>query len=108
MQLGSMRERIAIEREQRVSNGQGGFVMTWATVASGVAAKIEGQSGNEAITAGIERSSVRWRVQIRDHHRATAKDRLIWNSLKLAVVSAMPDPNNRGIQLLICESGLSL
>lgn len=108
MRLGPMRERVAIERETRTPNGQGGFAMTWVVIVSAVPARIEGQSGNEAITAGIERSAVRWRVQMREHNRVTAKDRLIWGDLKLAVVSAMPDPNNRGIQLLICESGLSL
>jgi SPP1 family predicted phage head-tail adaptor len=103
-----MRERVSFEREQRTPNGQGGYSMTWSRVAAGIPARIEGQSGNEAITASVERSVTRWRVQIRDHHNVTAKDRLIWKGQKLAVVSAMPDPRNRGIQLLICESGLSL
>lgn len=103
MKLGDMRERVQLQQEARVPNGQGGFVRGWETVASLFAA-IDGQSGQEAMTAGVERSVTRWRVTIRAAG-ATPKNRLVWNDTVLDIVTAMPDPKNRGFQLLLCESG---
>lgn len=103
MRLGDMRERVQLQAEARVPNGQGGFVRGWAKVADLYAA-IDGQSGQEAMTAGVERSVTRWRIKIRDA-KATPKNRLIWKDTVLDIVMAMPDPKNRGFQLLLCESG---
>lgn len=107
MRLGNMRERVQLQREARVPNGQGGFVTGWEAVQN-LRAEIFGQSGQEAMTAGVERSITRWRVTIREA-KATPKNRLIWNSkdgdIVMDIVTAMPDPKNRGFQLLLCESG---
>lgn len=109
MRLGNLRERVELQAEVRVANGQGGFDRSWAKVAGGdLRAAIEGQSGQEAMTAGVERSVTRWRVTIRAA-KATPKNRLIWKStdgdIVMDIVSAMPDTKNRGFQLLLCESG---
>ncbi|MEP2103090.1 MAG: phage head closure protein [Parasphingorhabdus sp.] len=106
MRIGNMRERVTLERETRTPNGQGGWTRGWQAVAT-VFAEIEGQSGNEAMNASVERSVNRWRVTIREIG-ATAKDRIVWHEMddmKLDIVSAMPDRKNRGYQLLLCESG---
>jgi SPP1 family predicted phage head-tail adaptor len=103
MRLGNMRERVRLEGEARVPNGQGGYTRGWVKVAD-LNAAIEGQSGQEAMTASVERSVTRWRVTIRDA-KATPKQRMIWGEIVLDIVSAMPDPKNRGFQLLLCESG---
>lgn len=103
MKLGNMRERVRLETEARVANGQGGFERGWAKVTD-LYAEIEGQSGNEAMQASVERSVTRWRVTIREA-KATPKHRLIWGAVVLDIVSAMPHPKQRGFQLLLCESG---
>ena len=103
MRLGKMRERLTLERETRVNNGQGGYDLSWLPVRK-LWAEVYGLSGDEAITAGVERNVTRWRVTIRSGD-VKAEDRLIWNALKLDIISVMPHPQERGFMLMLCESG---
>jgi head-tail adaptor len=58
MQAGRLRERVTIEAETRVPNGQGGYATDWAPLptAPTVWAEVIGLNGGEGIRAGVERS----------------------------------------------------
>lgn len=103
---GKLRELIEIQRETRVSNGQGGYTTSWSLLAR-VRAEIVGLSGDEALTAGVERSVQQWRVTIRRRRDVSPKNRILWGDKLLDIRSDMPDPKDpRAFTLLICESGL--
>jgi SPP1 family predicted phage head-tail adaptor len=102
-------ERVTIQVESRLSNGQGGHITSWADIGTTptVWAAVRGLSGGEAITAGVQRSVQQWRVVIRRRADVTTKHRLVWGSLHLDIKAAMPLPDQpRDFTLLVCESGL--
>ena len=103
---GRLRDRVAIELETRQPNGQGGFVTAWAPIAGGgsVPAQVIGLSGDEAISAAVERSVQQWRVTIRDRPGLTTKHRLRRGGQLLDVKSILPHPNFDRTLVLICES----
>jgi SPP1 family predicted phage head-tail adaptor len=107
MNAGSLTEKVTIQQEVRAANGQGGFTTSWSDVetAPRVSANIVGMSGDEAISAGVERSVTRWRVTIRRRPEVSPRHRLLWNGLVLNIVSAMPLPNDpRAFTLMVCEN----
>lgn len=105
LSTGSLSERVTIEQEARTSNGQGGYTTGWSPLAT-VWAEVIPLSGDEAITAQVERAVARYRVSIRRRDDVTAKHRLIWRGQTLAIKSALPHPKDlRGGLLMICESG---
>lgn len=107
MEAGRLRERVTIEGETRVKNGQGGFTTDWTEVATKVPAEIIGLSGDEALRLGAERSSSQHRVRIRRRGDLTVKNRLVWKGHVMAIKSVLPDPREpQAMQLLICEIGL--
>lgn len=110
MRGGRLRDRVEIQAEARTDNGQGGYNVTWATIADGrVAADLVGLSGNEAMKAGIDRAVQQWRVKIRRNDAVTGQNRLIWKrrggDMTLDIKAVMPDPEDRHATLLLCESG---
>jgi SPP1 family predicted phage head-tail adaptor len=110
MRIGALRERVTVQQQVRTPNGQGGFSVAWSDVAAAptIWAEVTGLSGDEAITAAVERSVTRWRVIIRKRTDITPAHRLVWNGVNLDVKSIMPLPSApRALTLLICESGLS-
>lgn len=107
MDAGRLRERVTIEGETRVANGQGGFTTGWSDVATKVPAEITALSGDEALRLGVERSSSQYRVRIRRRADLTVKNRLTWKGQAMAIKSVLPDPRDpQAVQLLICEIGL--
>ncbi|HVQ09530.1 MAG TPA: phage head closure protein [Allosphingosinicella sp.] len=98
---------MTIEVGTRTPNGQGGYTIVWAPVATApnVRAEIIGLSGDEALKAGIERNVQQWRVTIRRREDVTAKHRLKEGSVVYDIKSVMPDPRSEAATLLICETG---
>lgn len=108
MEAGRLRERVAIEEETSVPNGQGGFRAGWSTVAGAarVPAEIIGLSGDEALQSGAERAIATYRVRMRKRTGLTAKNRLQWNGQTMAIETVLPDPREpKTMLLLICEIG---
>ena len=108
VRAGQLLDRVTIEEETRVSNGQGGFTNTWAPIAATpvVWAKVIGQSGQEAQRAGIERAVTVYTVDIRKRADISAKNRLQWNGQVMAIKSVLPNPQSPLTFLqLLCETG---
>lgn len=114
LRAGDLDQSVTIQREERVSDGQGGYETSWTSVVTAptVPANIVGMSGDEAVQASIERAVSRWRVIIHMRSDITPKNRLLWTwrggSTVLNITSVLPwtqDP--RAALLLICESGAS-
>lgn len=106
-------ERVTIQVESRVEDGQGGYSTSWANIGSVPTAwaAVRGLSGGEALAAGVQRSVQQWRVIIRRRTDVTAKHRLKWSGTGTEIVmdikAVMPLPDQpRDFTLLICESGL--
>lgn len=105
---GDLIEKVEVQEESRTSNGQGGYTTVWTKLSArgDARAQIIGLSGDEAISAGVQRSVQQWRVVIRRRADVSTKNRLIWGALTLDIKSAMPLPADpRAFTLLICESG---
>lgn len=103
---GRLRERVTIEGESRVSNGQGGYVTGWAELARGVPAEIIALSGDEALRLGVDRSTAQYRVTLRKRAGLTPKNRLRWNGLVMSVRAVQPHPREpQAALLLTCEIG---
>ena len=110
MKAGKLNERVTIQAQARTPNGQGGFSTGWADVAAApnVWARVMGLSGGESLESAVERSLMRWRVEIRQRTDVTTAHRLVWNGLNLDVKAVFPHPDApRQTTVLLCESGLS-
>lgn len=107
MDAGRLRERVTIEGETRVANGQGGWKTGWAAIARNVAAEIVGMSGDEALRLGVERSTTLYRVRIRKRAGVTAANRLVWKGQPMAIRSGpLPDSQDpNSIMVLTAEIG---
>ena len=77
MKAGQLKERVTLQQQGRTSNGQGGFTVGWSDVADTPTfwARVIGLSGEESVSAAIERASMRWRVEIRRRTDVTAAHR---------------------------------
>lgn len=101
---------MTIQQQGRTPNGQGGFTVAWTNVTDTptIWARVIGLSGDESVTAAIERSSMRWRVEIRKRSDITAAHRLVWNGVNMDVRAVFPHPSEpTKTTVLLCESGLS-
>jgi head-tail adaptor len=113
MQSRILRDRVTIEEQKNVPNGQGGFKSAWLTApgAESVPAEIVGLSGDEALRLGVERSTTTFRVRMRRRPSlaVTPEHRLKWKSAGgeiMAIRSVLPDPRDpRAALLLIAEIG---
>jgi SPP1 family predicted phage head-tail adaptor len=106
MRAGALRERVAIEAETRVANGQGGWKTGWSAIARAVPAEIIALSGDEALRLNIERSTAQYRVRIRKRSNVDPEKRLIWKGETMAIKSVVPDPKEPQTMLLLtCEIG---
>jgi head-tail adaptor len=115
MESARLRDRLTVEVEARVPNGQGGWKTDWATVsgADSVPAEIVAMSGDEALRLGVERSTQTYRIRIRRRKSLdlTPKNRLKWKSSTgevMAIRSVLPDPREpREMQVIVAEIGLT-
>ncbi len=107
MKASDLDQRISIQEERRLANGQGGYSTSWGPVPDSEAwANIVGLSGGEAMEAGVQRNVQQWRVTIYLRPSVTPKNRLIWGGRVLDIKAAMPLPKDpRKFTLLMCESG---
>lgn len=101
--IGTMRERIAIQRRVATPDGQGGHTVAYA-VRAVVAAALEALTGREAIaaqqiTAAFSRAFV---IRFRDDVSVT--DRIVWAGRTLQIESVVdPDDDRRYVRLTCSE-----
>lgn len=103
---GRLRDRVSLEDETRSPNGQGGFTTAWSAIDESISAEVIGLTGEESVTAAVERTSQRWRVTMRKRTPpVTTKQRLFWDGRALNIKSVLPDPKApRSAIICICES----
>lgn len=104
--IGQMRERVTLQQENSVSDGQGGKVLAWAEVAT-FWARVEPVRGGEQLAAMRLEASQEYRVTIRQRTGVTAGMRLVWGTKNLNI-RTLTNPDERGRFLqLICTEGVA-
>jgi len=87
--LDTLTDTCTIQRRGKVSDGKGGFVITYTTLASGVACYVAPQSAmrtGEMVVAGKITSLSDYVVSFVTGQDVVDTDRIIWNTLTLEVV----------------------
>lgn len=100
--IGAMRERITLQREDRVSDGAGGSVPTWYDLAT-VFARVQPASGRESFASGRERfasqqlqNGITHKVTIRHRDDISGATRILWGTRYLNIRSILNlDERNR-------------
>lgn len=108
-QPGLLDQRVRIESQNNVSDGQGGFTKGWATVTT-VWARVEPITGKEGVEAGRMEFALRYRVTIRTRLDFDGSARLIWtsNGNKVLNIREIHDGGPRPqFMMLIAESGVA-
>jgi head-tail adaptor len=106
-----MDQRIAIQRKTSVSDGAGGFTVTWSNLASNVHAAVDGAKAtpSEPNYGGIRSVSdytVWIRADVFERLSLTTVDRVVWNGQNFDIVD-MPNQQLRGrLIALIVRAGL--
>lgn len=109
IQPGRMDQRIRIESQNNVSDGQGGFTKGWTTVAT-VWAAVEPVTGKEAVEAGRLEFALRYRITIRTRLDFDTAARLVWtsNGNKVLNIREIHDGGPRPqFLMIIAESGVA-
>jgi len=106
LDAGSLNRRVTIEAEQRVANGQGGWITSWEPVAT-VWAEMIPLRGDEALQANIVRSVQLWKVTIRHRPSVTTAHRLRYRDLTLNIRSAADPDGLRERTVMTAESGVA-
>lgn len=106
MNPGQLRHRVSVQSRTRVSDGQGGYTETWATVTNGATfAKIEPASSQEVFRANQLKHVVTHKVTIRFLDGITSAHRVVFDGRAFNVRSVL-NPGERGRVLsLLCEEG---
>jgi SPP1 family predicted phage head-tail adaptor len=97
---GRLRQRVDIMRASKADNGKGGYVTTWAPVATAVPAEVVGLTGQEAVLEKVLTGVSVYRVTARWRSDLQPKDQLRFGALDLNIRSAI-DPDGRRQQLVI-------
>jgi hypothetical protein len=87
--LDTLTDTCTIQRRGKVSDGKGGFTITYTTLASGVACYVAPQSAmrtGEMVVAGKITSLTDYVVSFVTGQDVVDTDRIIWNGLMLEVV----------------------
>jgi len=79
--IGRMDQRITFQRAADVSDGAGGFIRTWADVATNptVWADVKAKSGSEALVNGRMTASLVTIFTVWNRSDLSELDRIIWN-----------------------------
>ncbi len=106
MQAGALRHRVAIQRKTRVSDGQGGYTETWATVTNGaVCASIEPASSKEVFHAHQLNHLVTHKIVCRFLSGVTSADRVVFGTRAFNIRSVLNPLERNRMLVLLCEEG---
>lgn len=101
MQIGTLRERITVQRR---TTDPATKAVTWPTVAANVPASVLPASTRELLQAQAMSASVQYSVTIRFRTDVTQAMRVLWRSVVLQIHSVV-DPDGRRRELkLLCEA----
>ena len=98
---GRLREKITLRRLTDVSDGKGGYIRDWNTIAERLWAEVVGQAGRSAMLANTLQGIATYRIVIRYRPDIKANDQVLWNGLELNIVAPPVDPDGRREQLQI-------
>ncbi len=96
---GQMRRRVIVEAPQRISDGAGGFMETWAEVAA-VWARVSARSGAERVRADRLASVVSHNITIRWRGDVLPTMRIKLGQRVFSIIATLEDERRR---ILICE-----
>ena len=105
--IGTLRERVCIEREVRTADAGGGTLVNWTPLghAPTVWARIEPLSGHELVQAMRLQARLTHKVTMRWRGDVTAAMRLVWGTRALNIRAVTnPDERRRYLELY-CEEG---
>tara|TARA_R100001244_G_scaffold130912_1_gene103490 strand:- start:310 stop:636 length:327 start_codon:yes stop_codon:yes gene_type:complete len=103
---GQLDQRVAIQTEARVSDGVGGYEVTWSTTAT-VWAMVKPVRGREQMEAQQLQASAMYRITIRNR-AVSAAQRIVWRGLTLNIREA-PDPGGRAMyREILAEEGVAV
>ena len=103
--LGDLNKRIEIQAQTKVSDGMGGFTVTWQSVAASVPAAIWPVSAKEQLQAMGQTMTITHRVRIRYRSILRASWRIAWAGRYFNIISIV-DVNmaHRWMDLLCREA----
>lgn len=85
MLAGELNQPVRLDQVQRVSDGAGGYEETWVPLAV-VWAKVEALTGQEALAAAQQESTVGYHVTIRWRDGLTGALSIVWRTRRLNVL----------------------
>ena len=101
MPAGPLRERIAIEQESNVSDGQGGSTLSWTNVCT-VFARVSPLRGQERLQAMQVQDETVHKITIRFRDDITPKMRVVWRSRIMNIRDVTnPDEKKKYLQLTV-------
>ena len=100
-QFGRMKQRVAVQSVAQVSDGQGGFIETWSTVAT-VWCEITPVSNYERIEAMKLASPVSHKVNMRFYRGLTTKHRLLFGARIFSIKEIINKNEDSSIHILKC------
>lgn len=103
---GAMRERIVVQQVTDASDGGGGYVKTWSTLAT-LYAYVKPLSGREPYTQGQISPIVQYEFTIRYRTGITPANRITWNG-KIFNIRSVVNADERDKYLTIrCDEGVA-
>jgi len=108
MRIGSLDKFINFEAETRVSDGMGGYVTSFSTVATNVAAAIWPVSAKESVKNMENIGIITHQIRIRFRRVLRSSWRISWAGRYFAIVAPPIDPemNHRYLDILCKEAVL--
>jgi SPP1 family predicted phage head-tail adaptor len=105
VKIGKMRDRVSIEQEVRISDGQGGSETSWS-ITDTVWARVSPLRGKEKLEAMKIEAQQIYTVMIRGGVTVTPQHRLGWGD-KILNIRSVSNPDEKGRFLeLMCEEGV--
>ena len=105
MSIGDLNKRIILQAPTKVSDGMGGTVNTFSTVASSVAAAIWPVSASDQIQAQATVLVVTHRIRIRYRSVLKTSWRVSWGGRYFTIVSIIdPNTDHKFLDLLCKEA----
>lgn len=104
MPAGFLRERIRIEQESNVSDGQGGSTLSWTEVDT-VWSRVSPVRGREVLQGQQVQDETMHRITIRYRTDITPKMRVVWRGRIMNIREVInPDEHKKYLQLTVDEN----
>ncbi len=102
MNIGMMRERVAIQAPQELRSPTGEATLSWATEAT-VWASVDGLASRDVLQAQQANVIASHKVIMRYRATVNPQYRLLWRGKTLEIVSVSPRDNRTRLELLVNE-----